>query len=369
MEGLVTTGGKNWRDCRVFLTGHTGFKGSWLALFLHRMGAKVHGFSLPGSVQPCLFESAGVARTLSGDTRGDLADRTALEKALQASEPEVVFHLAAQPLVRAAYRDPVGTFATNVMGTVHLLDAVRRCPTVRAVVVVTTDKVYANPGATRERRRFVESDLLGGSDPYSAGKAAAEIATAAWRESFFPPASASKVCIATVRAGNVIGGGDWTAQRLVPDCLSAFAAGEPVRLRYPASVRPWQHVLDPLRGYVSLAAGLCGPEGQQHATAWNFGPDLASHATVLSVAQRIAALWPGAAQVVVEEDATQPHESGFLALDSSRAHERLGWQSAMNLDTALEATMAWHRKWLQGEDMHRATLEDIEAHLDSPSHE
>ena len=271
VEGLVSL-----RDRPVLVTGHTGFKGGWLSLWLATLGARVHGYALAPPTHPNLFDVAGVARVLASDTRADLADLAALTATFERFRPEIVFHLAAQPLVREGYRDPLGTLATNVTGTAHVLEATRAVDSVRAVVVVATYKVYQN---VETGHAFSEVDPLGGHDPYSGSKAAAEIAVASYRSSFFGPGR-HPARIATARAGNVIGGGDWAADRLVPDCLRAFATGEPVRLRHPEAVRPWQHVLGPLSGYLGLAARLLDEDGEPLARAWNFGPDADDDATV-----------------------------------------------------------------------------------------
>nr|WP_315207829.1 CDP-glucose 4,6-dehydratase [uncultured Albidiferax sp.] len=344
-----------WQDTPVFLTGHTGFKGGWLALWLHALGAKVHGYALDPNTTPNLFEVARVVEVLASDTRADLSDLNALQAALTAAQPTVVFHLAAQPLVRASYADPLGTFATNVMGTAHLLEAVRTVSSVRAVVVVTTDKVYDNREWVYPYR---ESDALGGHDPYSASKGAAEIVTASYRASFFhTPGSAQ---IATARAGNVIGGGDWAADRLVPDCLKAFADQQPVQLRFPGAVRPWQHVLEPLSGYLRLAEALL--DGPAAASAWNFGPDARGDATVGQLAQRLAAQWGQGARVDMPDGGQHPHEAGQLRLDITRARAELGWQPRWSLDVALAHTVAWHRAWLVGDDMAAASRAQIAAY-------
>ncbi|WP_367848647.1 CDP-glucose 4,6-dehydratase [Rhodoferax sp. WC2427] len=343
-----------WSDTPVFLTGHTGFKGGWLALWLHALGAKVHGYALDPNTTPNLFGAARVAEVLASDARADLADRTALQAALTAAQPRVVFHLAAQPLVRASYADPLGTLATNVMGTAHLLEAVRQVPSVRAVVVVTTDKVYDNREWVYPYR---ESDALGGHDPYSASKGAAEIVAASYRASFFHTPGAAQ--IATARAGNVIGGGDWAADRLVPDCLKAFAHGQPVQLRFPGAVRPWQHVLEPLSGYLRLAQAL--QDGPAAASAWNFGPDARGEATVGQVAQRLAVLWGQGARVEFPEGGSHPHEAGQLRLDITRARAALGWQPRWSLEEALAHTVAWQRAWRAGDDMAVACRDQIAA--------
>ena len=335
-----------WQGRAVFVTGHTGFKGSWLALWLAGMGARVYGFALDPATKTSLFEEAGVAQQLAGDTRADLADRTALQAALQEAQPSVVLHLAAQALVRPGYADPVGTFATNVMGTAHLLDAVRSVDSVQAVIVVTTDKVYGNNEWIFPYR---EGDALGGHDPYSASKAAAEIVVASYRASFFG-ADRHGARIATARAGNVIGGGDWSPERLVPDCLQAFAAGAPVRLRYPQAVRPWQHVLEPLGGYLALAERLLAADGDAAAKAWNFGPEVGGDATVGAVTEALARRWGGKASVECPEGELHPHEAGLLRLDITQARVELGWRPRWSLAQALDATVDWFQGWEHGGD-------------------
>jgi CDP-glucose 4,6-dehydratase len=351
LEGLVTL-----RDRPVLLTGHTGFKGSWLALWLAGLGARVHGYALEPPTQPNVFEVARVGEVLASDTRADLADLDMLTATLDKVQPEVVFHLAAQPLVKEGYRDPLATLATNVMGTANVLQAIRGMESVRAVVAVATDKVYENREAGRA---FGEHEPLGGHDPYSASKAAAEIVVASFRSNFFGDGR-HPALIASARSGNVIGGGDWAADRLVPDCLRAFAIGEPVRLRRPDAVRPWQHVLVPLSGYLALAARLLGEGGERFAQAWNFGPDASDDASVSEVAHRVATLW-GGAEV---EDAPEPgwREAGLLRLDSARARSELGWTPRWSLQEALEHTVAWHRAWLRGDDMQAVSRQQIAAY-------
>ncbi|MFN6935041.1 MAG: CDP-glucose 4,6-dehydratase, partial [Tsuneonella sp.] len=306
-----------WRGKRVFLTGHTGFKGSWMSLWLQQMGARLTGFALPAPTDPALF---AVARVADGMTSiiGDIRDADALKSALLAADPEIVIHMAAQPLVRASYQDPVGTYATNVMGTVHLLEAVRAAPSVRAVCVVTTDKCYEN-------REWVwgyrEDEPMGGYDPYSNSKGCAELVTSAYRRSFFADAGPA---IASGRAGNVIGGGDWAADRLVPDILRAIVAGEPVMIRNPLATRPWQHVLEPLSGYLVLCQALW-TRGDAVAGGWNFGPRDDDARPVQWIVERMCALWGEGASW--ERDGTvQPHEANYLKLDISKAHSGLGWQ-------------------------------------------
>ena len=333
---------------RVLVTGHSGFKGSWLVLWLRALGARVAGLSLAPADGPS-------HHLLLGGADGpwtDLRDARAVDAALHAFAPEIVFHLAAQPLVRASYRDPVDTFATNVTGLIHLLEAVRRCGSVRAVVNATTDKCYRNdePSAGGPGRPgpqgiagFGEDDPLGGHDPYSASKACAEIVSACWRASFLGARDgAPPVALATARAGNVIGGGDWSEDRLVPDLVRAAIAGTPCRLRNPASVRPWQHVLEPLAGYLALGRALLESPATV-AGAYNFGPSSEGHATVGEVVSGFAAHWPA---LRVERDAgPHPHEAAVLRLDCTRARAGLGWRPVWDTATTLARTARWYRRW------------------------
>jgi len=332
----------------VFVTGHTGFKGSWLSIWLKMLGTRIHGFALDPPTDPSLFEQARISEVLATDTRADLADFGKLQEALNAAQPEVLYHLAAQPFVRESYHDPLGTFQTNVMGTANLLQAIRGIPSVKAVVVITTDKVYENREWVYPYR---EIDPLGGYDPYSASKAAAELVTASLRASFFDARSNCEAAIATARAGNVFGGGDWAPGRLIPDCLRAFASGEAVRLRYPDAVRPWQHVLDSLSGYLKLAMALLGENGREYAAHWNFGPETNKDCTVRQLAETLASLWGEGAAVgfVNEKDAL--HEAGLLRMDSSKARKQLKWQPCWTLEKSLGATVSWFRAWLANADM------------------
>ncbi|MBK4990277.1 CDP-glucose 4,6-dehydratase [Pseudomonas sp. S36] len=342
-----------WAGRRVLLTGHTGFKGGWLAVWLRQLGADLRGFALPAATMPSLWQVAQLQQHVAGDF-GDIRDGSALAGAVQAFQPELVLHLAAQPLVREAYRTPVDTYATNVMGTLNLLEAVRATPSVRAVLVVTTDKCYDN----REWHwPYREQDALGGFDPYSSSKACVELLCASYRDSFLRTAG---VALATARAGNVLGGGDWSAERLLPDIFRAWQGGEEVVLRYPGATRPWQHVLDPLMGYLQLAQSLL-TEGDRHAGAWNFGPDSAGLASVGDIVSRLAQHWPGEARWSLAADA-QPHEAGLLALDSSKARQLLGWAPRWSLDHTLKQTLAWHLAWRAGRDMNIVTREQIAAH-------
>lgn len=339
-----------WSSRKVLLTGHTGFKGGWLALWLQTLGATVRGFALPAATQPSLWNETGLVERLSGDL-ADIRDAQAIALAVRDFQPELVLHLAAQPLVRESYRTPVDTYATNVMGTVNLLEAVRHCPSVRAVLVITTDKCYENREWLWPYR---EQDALGGFDPYSNSKACAELVCAAYRDSFLRGAG---VALATARAGNVIGGGDWSADRLLPDIFRAWQRGEELVLRYPQATRPWQHVLEPLAGYLRLAQGLV-LDGERHAGAWNFGPDSSGVATVESVVRQLAECWPSPVKWRVDA-VDQPHEASLLALDSSKARQVLGWSPRWTLREALERTLDWHLAWQSGQDMYRFTREQI----------
>lgn len=340
-----------WTGKRVFLTGHTGFKGSWMALWLQRMGAMVTGFALTPPTEPALFD---VARVADGMTSiiGDIRDREVLEQALVAADPEIVIHIAAQPLVRASYDDPVGTYATNVMGTVHLLEAVRRAGNVRACVVVTTDKCYEN-------REWVwgyrEDEAMGGHDPYSNSKGCAELVTSAYRRSFF--AQGGRTAIASGRAGNVIGGGDWATDRLIPDILRAVEQGEPVQIRNPLAIRPWQHVLEPLSGYLVLAQALW--TDPTAAEAWNFGPRDEDARPVQWIVEHMCAAWGRGARWTRDES-VQPHEARYLKLDISKAQSQLRWHPRWTLAEALKRIVDWHRAWLSGADMHAYCHTELE---------
>ena len=355
----MSIGSAHWRGRSVLVTGHTGFKGGWLTLWLHQLGAMVHGYALNQPTKPALFEVARIGSVLASDMRADLANLAQLKSAFNEAQPEVVFHLAAQPLVRESYRDPLGTLASNVTGTAHVLEASRAVDSIRAIVLITTDKVYENREWVYPYR---EVDPLGGHDPYSASKAAAEIVAASYRASFFEGETGHPARVATARAGNVIGGGDWAADRLVPDCLRAFAAGESVYLRSPRSVRPWQHVLEPLAGYLQLAEHLLAPDGANFAKAWNFGPDASGDATVSEIAEATARLWGDGARVEYAPSIENPHEAGLLRLDSTNARTALGWKPRWSLEQSLERTVAWQQAWDQGADMTALSLDQIRAY-------
>ena len=337
-----------WSGRRVLITGHTGFKGAWLSLWLREKGAKVFGYSLDPPTDPSLFEIAKIGKIMSGDTRADICDLSALEDALRRARPEIVFHLAAQSLVRLSYALPVETFSANVMGTVHLLQAIRRVRSVRAAVIVTSDKCYENLGTGQSYR---ETDPMGGADPYSASKGCAEIVVTSFRTSAAAlGAEGSDIGIASARSGNVVGGGDWSPDRLVPDCIRSFVAGVPVKLRNPEAVRPWLHVLEPLAGYMLLAERLVDANSDRYATAFNFGPGTDNDANVLHVAQSVAQLWGNQAHVEVIEGAHLP-EAATLRLDATKASQLLNWQAHWDITQALERAVEWYKVWQAGRDV------------------
>jgi len=339
-----------WRGKRVFLTGHTGFKGGWLSLWLQSMGAEVHGYALKPPTETSLFTVAEVGNGMASSVIADIREADKLSKAMQSSKPEIVFHLAAQPLVRYSFVQPAETYEVNVMGTVHMLEAVRTTPSVKAVVNVTTDKCYEN----REWLwGYRENEAMGGFDPYSSSKGCAELVTSAYRRSFLEPAG---IALASARAGNVIGGGDWAADRLIPDFLRAMDAGETLKIRSPQSTRPWQHVLEPLSGYLMLAEKLYSG-GASFAEAWNFGPADEDARPVRWIVERLAEMRKNVNWQC--EEAPQPHEANYLKIDSSKAHNRLNWQPRWQLQTALQKTLEWHEAWRRATDMRTVTLTQI----------
>jgi CDP-glucose 4,6-dehydratase len=354
--------GAFWRGKRVLVTGHTGFKGSWLSLWLQSMGARVAGLALAPVTTPSLFELARVGGAMAS-TIGDIRDLAAVRRCVDGFAPEIVLHLAAQSVVRLSYDEPVGTYATNVMGTVHLLEAVRSCAATRAVVVVTSDKCYEN----REWEwGYRENEPMGGHDPYSSSKGCAELVTAAYRSSYFSPASQQRhrASIASVRAGNVIGGGDWTRDRLIPDIMRAIAEKRAVAIRNPGAVRPWQHVLEPLSGYLMVAQRLY-EQGDAFAAPFNFGPAYDDCRPVRWIVEQLSRAW-GAGAIWEMDSRPQPHEANFLKLDSSRAAARLGWQPRWDLARALRAIVDWHKAHLAGADMREVVLAQIHEYDSTP---
>lgn len=354
MNGVVDA--DFWSGKRVFLTGHTGFKGGWLSVWLAMMGAKVVGYALAPSTTPSLFQTAKISSQLEGSYIENICDLNRLQTAMADSKPDIVIHMAAQPLVRQSYSNPVETFATNVMGTVHLLEAMRYCPTIKAAVVVTTDKCYDNKEWVWGYR---ENEPMGGYDPYSSSKGCAELVTAAYRQSFFPDQQYSEhqVAIATARAGNVIGGGDWSPDRLIPDAIAAFDANKPLKIRNPLATRPWQHVLEPISGYLVLAQALY-KNGPKANGAWNFGPNDDDARSVKDVIELLISRWKKSASW--EQDGqSHPHEAHFLKLDCSKARQVLGWHSKWSLENALDAIVYWNDAFQRDEDMLAIMQEQI----------
>ncbi|MGB2831456.1 MAG: CDP-glucose 4,6-dehydratase [Methylotenera sp.] len=339
-----------WQGKRVFLTGHTGFKGGWLTLWLQRLGAEIYGYALNPPTTPNLFNVANIAESLVQSTIADIRDVSSLEKAMLLAQPDIVFHLAAQPLVRYSYAEPVETYAVNVMGTVNLFEAVRKTPSVRAVVNVTTDKCYENREWIWPYR---EDEAMGGYDPYSSSKGCSELVTAAYRQSFLAEAD---VAVASARAGNVIGGGDWAEDRLVPDFLRAIDNNNTLIVRSPNAIRPWQHVLEPLAGYLMLAEQLF-KQGDKFAQGWNFGPSDEDAKTVAWILDKLVSTVPNANWQIDQQP--QPHEANYLKLDSSKARTHLGWQPRWSLEIALQKIMDWHQDWRNGGDMQQFSLLQI----------
>jgi CDP-glucose 4,6-dehydratase len=351
-----------WRKRKVLITGHTGFKGSWLSLWLQNLRAEVVGYALPPPTQPSLFDLARIGKGMES-LQGDILDLESLGSAIQEHKPEIVFHLAAQSLVRRSYEDPVGTYATNVLGTVHLLQAVRNASSVRSVVVVTSDKCYENRG---DQRAYRETDRLGGADPYSNSKAAAELATAAFRESFFSKKGAGvKPGVASARAGNVIGGGDWAADRLIPDVMRAALEDKELLVRNPHAVRPWQHVLDPLNGYLLLAQNLW-QHPEEFSESWNFGPDERETKSVAAVLDRVRELWAADIRWRVD-DGSHPHEAQYLKLDCTKARTKLGWKPQWNFDSALEATIQWYKAYQSRQELREVAENQIRSYQSARS--
>jgi len=340
-----------WRVKKVFLTGHTGFKGAWTSLLLRRLGAEVFGYALPPTHPSALFVTAGIADDIRHRV-ADIRDLPALRAAMAEAEPDIVIHMAAQALVRPSYEEPVETFATNVMGTVHVLEAARHLRSVRVILNVTSDKCYENDGTGAP---FGEGHRLGGDDPYSNSKACAELVTHSYRHSFFNAKGAARV--ATARAGNVFGGGDWARDRLVPDAMQAFLAGEALRIRNPSSVRPWQHALDPVLGYLALVERLA--EDERFVGGWNFGPDAASEVPVGTVVDHLIALWGDGARWTADAG-PHPHEAAYLRLDCTKARSELGWTPRLDLAQGLRLTVDWYKALREGRDLRRFSLDQLD---------
>lgn len=338
-----------WQGKRVFVTGHTGFKGSWLSLWLHSMGAVVKGYALNPPTQPSLFDVARIGELIESEI-GDIRDLAQLTASVTQFNPDIILHLAAQPLVRLSYQQPVETYSTNVMGTVHVLEAARQCANLKAIINITTDKCYENKEWVWGYR---EEEPMGGYDPYSSSKGCAELVTSAYRRSFLAEAG---VGLASARAGNVIGGGDWAEDRLIPDILRAFEQNKPVIIRNPASTRPWQHVLEPLSGYLLLAHALY-ENPATYAEGWNFGPKDEDTQPVSWILDKLTQHWQGATWQL--DTNAQPHEAGYLKLDISKAKALLNWQPTWRLEQTLEKIVRWQQAWLSGVDMQHYCLNEI----------
>ncbi len=344
--------GAFWKGRRVFLTGHTGFKGSWLSLWLQQLGAKITGYALEPPTTPSIFKETKVSTVLEKSIIGDILDADFFLKSVQRAEPEIIIHMAAQSLVRHSYVDPVGTYATNVMGTVNMLEAARNTATVRAVLNITTDKCYENKEWIWGYR---ENEPMGGDDPYSSSKGCAELVSTAYRKSFLKNKG---IGFATARAGNVIGGGDWAKDRIIPDAMRAFIKNEPLLVRNPASTRPWQHVLEPLSGYIMLCQKLI-EQPENFTEGWNFGPINEDAQPVSVLADVMVASWGGKAKWELDKD-SHPHEARYLSLDCTKANRKLNWHPVWRLERALEETVNWYKAWHQKLDMHEFTLRQIE---------
>lgn len=344
-----------YQNRKVLITGHTGFKGSWLCLLLHKLGADVYGYALEPPTNPSLFEEAKIEELITSYI-GDIRDYDNLLKVMTEVQPEIVIHMAAQPLVRESYKIPVETYSINVMGTVHLLEACRHTNSVKAIVNVTTDKCYENK---EWHWGYRESEPMGGYDPYSNSKGCSELVTSAYRNSYFNPQKYQEheVAIASARAGNVIGGGDWADDRLIPDFIRAISKGEELKIRSPYAIRPWQHVLEPLSGYLALAAKLF-TEGAKYAEGWNFGPDDRDAKNVEWITNTICQLWGDGAKYSVDPD-PQPHEANYLKLDCSKAKAELDWVPKWNIETTLRSIVDWNKAFMSGKNIREITLQQI----------
>ncbi|MDD2799766.1 MAG: CDP-glucose 4,6-dehydratase [Bacteroidales bacterium] len=350
-----------FKNKKVFITGHTGFKGSWLSLLLHHLGADVYGYALEAPTQPSLFHEAKISELIHS-TIGDVRDYDKLLKALQAAQPEVVIHMAAQPLVRESYKIPMETYSINVMGTVHLMEACRYTASIKAIVNVTTDKCYEN----REWHwGYRENEAMGGYDPYSNSKGCSELVTSSYRNSYFNPKNYAehRVGLGSGRAGNVVGGGDWADDRLIPDFIRSISQGKELQIRSPYAIRPWQHVMEPITGYLALAEKLLA-DGAKYAEGWNFGPDDKDAKNVAWITETICKLWGEGAAFSIDTN-PQPHEANYLKLDCSKAKSELGWYPKWDIETTLNSIVEWNKAFLAGEDMRTVTLQQINSYLSS----
>jgi len=359
MEGMGLIDRNFWQGKRVFLTGHTGFKGGWLALWLSSLGSQVKGYALNPPTSPSLFNEAKVGKVIDSQI-GDIRDQDALYESMLEFNPDILIHMAAQPLVRYSYEAPIETYEVNVIGTAKVLEVARSCPNLKAIVNITTDKCYENDGRSEG---YKEDDPMGGYDPYSSSKGCAELVTSAYRRSFLQDQG---IGLASVRAGNVIGGGDWADDRLIPDILRSFEEGKPVVIRNPKSTRPWQHVLEPLSGYLILAQKLYKDQ-KKYAEGWNFGPNEKDVKPVDWILDKMILKWPDASWKLDQN--SSPHEAGFLKLDISKAESRLGWKPVWELSYTLEKIIAWHKAWLNKEDMQATCLTEIEEYMKDMNNE
>ena len=342
-----------WQGKRVFLTGHTGFKGSWLSLWLFSLGAELKGYALNPPTSPSLFNEANLSSIIDSKI-GDIRDQDSLFESMTEFDPDILIHMAAQPLVRFSYNAPIETYEVNVIGTAKVLEAARSCPNLKAIINITTDKCYENDGRSKS---YKEDDAMGGYDPYSASKGCAELVTSSYRRSFLKEQG---VGLASVRAGNVIGGGDWADDRLIPDILRSFEKSEPVLIRNPKATRPWQHVLEPLSGYLLLAQKMYKNQNK-YAEGWNFGPRNTDFKPVDWILNNMIDKWPNSRWNL--DTRPNPHEESFLQLDISKAETKLGWSPVWNLSYTLEKIIDWHQAWLKKEDMQDVCLSDIEAYM------
>ena len=342
-----------WQGKRVFLTGHTGFKGSWLSLWLFSLGAEVKGYALNPPTSPSLFNEAKVDSLIDSQI-GDIRDQDTLHESMTKFSPDILIHMAAQPLVRYSYNEPIETYEVNVIGTAKVLEVARSCPNVKSIVNITTDKCYENDGRSES---YKEEDAMGGYDPYSSSKGCAELVTSSYRRSFLQE---QRMGLASVRAGNVIGGGDWADDRLIPDILRSFEKNEPVVIRNPKATRPWQHVLEPLSGYLILAQKLYEDQ-KEYAEGWNFGPNEKDVKPVDWILNKMIAKWPNSSWEL--DSSSNPHEANFLQLDISKAESKLGWKPIWELSHTLEKIIDWHQAWINKEDMQTVCLSEIKAYM------